>query len=111
MSRLPIAIRPCYSKTSPFAPGVAMKPRRSFLLRSIFVAAVALVAGQTLGQPAGEPKRGSVAAWDTGTSSSQPLAPDALQGKEGWKALAADENAPAFEGDAAITNGRLLAVA
>ena len=49
-----------------------------------------------------------VGAWDTGTPSAAPLAPEALEKREGWKPAAPTDP---LQGDAAITNGKLLAVA
>jgi len=46
-----------------------------------------------------------IAAWDTGQTSAAPLTVDA---RDGWTSLA--EPAPAFKGDAVITNGRLTVV-
>ena len=47
-----------------------------------------------------------VAAWDTGKTSADPLATEAIDKKEGWKPAA-----ESLQGDAVITNGKLLAVA
>jgi hypothetical protein len=49
-----------------------------------------------------------VSAWDTGTASPEPLAPPAIERKEGWKRIASGEE-PA--GDLVVTNGRLAAAA
>jgi hypothetical protein len=43
--------------------------------------------------------------------SADPLTSDTVGQKTGWKRLAGNETANAFQGDAAITNGRVLAVA
>ena len=54
--------------------------------------------------------RGALAVWDTGKPAAEPLTPDAVEQKSGWTALDGTET-KAFQGDAVITNGRLLAVA
>src|ERR1700730_7610055 len=50
-------------------------------------------------------------AWDTGKSAAEPLLPQAVAQKSGWQPIASDETAHAFKGDAAISNGRVLALA
>jgi hypothetical protein len=74
---------------------------------------IVLTAGSraALGQGAAERSRAALSTWDTGTPAGQPLTPEALQQKSGWKRLTAGTTAAAFQGDAVITNGRLLAVA
>ncbi len=49
-----------------------------------------------------------VGAWDTGTPAAEALTPEALEKREGWKPAAPTDP---LQGDAAITNGKLLAVA
>jgi hypothetical protein len=78
------------------------------------LAIVALLAagyGKSFPQETAPRTRAGLSAWDTGNSSVQPLAPEALQQKTGWKPIAGSETANAFQGDAVISNGRLLAVA
>ena len=53
------------------------------------------------------PKR-SLAVWDTGKTSAEPLAHAALAAKQGWTAL--EKDTPAIKGDAVISNGQLTAV-
>lgn len=53
----------------------------------------------------------ALAVWDTGKSSPTPLAAGMVAAKSGWKPIAGDETPTAFLGDAAISNGRVLAVA
>ncbi|HEV2947451.1 MAG TPA: hypothetical protein VGX70_08750 [Gemmataceae bacterium] len=67
--------------------------------------------GTLLRDETAERPRAALSVWDTGTSSSQPLAPKAVEQKNGWKPIASSEAAYAFQGDAVIANGRLLAVA
>jgi hypothetical protein len=76
--------------------------------RALFISAAvfALVVQQSGAQP-----KTTVATWDTGATAAAPLTPDALARKEGWKLIASEESAPKFQGDAVISNGRLLAVA
>ncbi|MBI3857917.1 MAG: hypothetical protein HY293_19740 [Planctomycetes bacterium] len=52
--------------------------------------------------------RSGIAAWDTLASSAEPLAPEAFERKSGWKPL---ETGAAPQGDAVISNGKILAVA
>ena len=52
-----------------------------------------------------------IAAWDTGNASTEPLAPAAIEKRDGWKVIATDEIPAVFQGDAAISNGRVLAIA
>jgi hypothetical protein len=49
--------------------------------------------------------------WDTSKTSTEPFAPADLEQKTDWKTIARGETAHAFQGDAIITNGRLLAAA
>jgi hypothetical protein len=77
-------------------------------LFSIFAVAVALAAGPAATLAQGP--RAGVAVWDTGKSFTEPLPAEAVEQKNGWKSIAAEET-PAFQGDAAISNGRVLAVA
>jgi len=58
-----------------------------------------------------DPPRTALAAWDTAKSAKEPLADQTVQDKNGWKPIAADETPNAFQGDAAIANGRVLALA
>ena len=48
--------------------------------------------------------------WDTGQASVGPLAPAALTAKAGWASVPKDTTAVSFEGDAVISNGRILAL-
>src|SRR5438552_19159342 len=54
--------------------------------------------------------RNALSVWDTGQSSEQRLTADLLGQMSGWKQLSSNETS-AFQGDAVISNGRLLAVA
>jgi hypothetical protein len=72
------------------------------------LAAVASLAGTRLAQNA---PRAAVAVWDTGKASASPLTPQAVELKEGWLPIATDRTCYDFQGDAAFTNGRVLAVA
>ncbi len=56
------------------------------------------------------PSRASIAVWDTGRPSAEPLAPAALAGKPGWSQIPQDQAAGSFKGDAVATNGRIFAV-
>jgi hypothetical protein len=67
--------------------------------------------GTSFAQEPPQRPRAALAAWDTGKPAAEPLAPEAVEQKSGWKAIANGETADSFQGDAVITNGRLLAVA
>src|SRR5579862_6454807 len=62
------------------------------------------------GGEAQEPSRTGVAAWDTGASSALPLDAATLDQRPGWRKLEGSAKPGDFKGDAAVTNGRLLAV-
>src|SRR5262245_22715535 len=72
------------------------------------LAALALIAinGIALAQP-----RAALAVWDTGKPSTEALSAATIDAKTGWKAISADDTKHTFQGDAVITNGRILAVA
>jgi hypothetical protein len=67
--------------------------------------------GTAFSQEAAQPTRAGLSAWDTGKSSVDVLTSEAVEQKSGWKPIANSETTNAFQGDAAITNGRVLAVA
>src|SRR6266851_6554417 len=79
----------------------------------MFGAAIALAMGfgTCSGQEPVERPHAGLSVWDTGTSSSQQLSPRAIEQRKGWKPVALGETNAAFQGDAVIANGRLLAVA
>src|SRR6266849_7837611 len=54
--------------------------------------------------------KAALSVWDTGTSSSEPLATEAVEQKNGWKLIASSEANYAFRGDSVIANSHLLAV-
>src|SRR5947209_515998 len=54
--------------------------------------------------------RTGITVWDTRQPSSQTLTPSALADKDGWTRMPAGKTAGRFEGDAVMTNGRVLAV-
>src|SRR5882724_7278719 len=67
--------------------------------------------GTSLGDGTQERPRAALSVWDTGTSSSELLPPEALEQKNGWKLIASSETEYALQGDTVIANGSLLAVA
>ncbi len=83
------------------------------LISWIIEAVIALAGGygKSFGQETAGRPRAALAVWDTVKSSAKPLAPEVVEGKGGWKSVAGSETAIAFQGDAVITNGPLLAVA
>jgi hypothetical protein len=74
---------------------------------------IALVAAseQSFGQDPANRPRVALSAWDTGRASAEPLKPQAIEHKDGWTPLASQKTVNSFQGDAVISNGRLLAVA
>src|SRR5437899_4955301 len=89
-------------------------PRRDmFHMASIIgvVAALALGSGISFGQDNAQRPRVGLSVWDTSQTNAQQLAPETLEEKNGWKPIATADTAHAFQGDAVISNGRLLAVA
>jgi hypothetical protein len=60
--------------------------------------------------PAEARPRAGIAAWDTGRSSAGPLPPAALAGRNDWTSIPAGQTADAFQGDAVLGNGRIVAV-
>jgi hypothetical protein len=74
-----------------------------------YLLAIALVLAGASGTVA-QPPRGALNAWDTLKASEMPLAAETLAQKSGWQAIASDETAHVFQGDAAISNSRVLAV-
>src|SRR5262249_19885735 len=62
-------------------------------------------------QESTEPPRAALAVWDTGTPSAEPLASEAIAHKTGWKRIAGNDTTSPFQGDAAISNGCILAIA
>src|SRR5262249_39097744 len=75
------------------------------------VTAFAGGAGTAFPQGSAERPRAALAVWDTGAASAVPLAPEAIEQKTGWSQIANNQMAPAFRGDAVISNGRVLVVA
>lgn len=55
--------------------------------------------------------RAGLTVWDTSKASTEPLAPETLAQKDGWRPIASDDTSTAFQGDVAIANSRVLAVA
>src|SRR5437773_5185463 len=84
-----------------------------FHLASIIgvVAALVLGFGTSFGQDNAQRPRVGLSVWDTSQTNAQQLAPETLEEKNGWKAVGTADTAHAFQGDAVISNGRLLAVA
>jgi hypothetical protein len=96
--------------------GVMMNSHQRFGVMGVSWAlgvACVLIAGAGTAFPQGTEKRTRLvlAVWDTGKSSAEPLAPEAIERKSEWKPIAGGETEHAFQGDAVVTNGRLLAVA
>src|SRR5437870_3140349 len=83
----------------------------SFFWLLAVAVAVAGGDGTVLAQGTTEPARAGMSAWDTGTPAAAPLTEEAVAQKGGWKLIATAQATAGFQGDAAIGNGRLLAVA
>jgi hypothetical protein len=75
------------------------------------MAALVGACGASFGQEAGARTRAGLSVWDTGKPSTEPLTPEAVEQKSGWQPIAGGEKADAFQGDAVLANGHLLAVA
>jgi hypothetical protein len=93
-----------------------MKYRRlSSLYRMAYILGAAAAAtgcsGALLAQSPVERTRATLAAWDTGEHSDKPYAAESLERKSGWKLIGSDPTTTSLQGDAVISNGRLLAVA
>jgi hypothetical protein len=73
--------------------------------------ALAGACGTSSADPTVEQPRAGLSVWDTGKPAAEPLGPEAIEQKSGWQPVTSSEPAPAFQGDAVIANGRLLAVA
>jgi hypothetical protein len=54
---------------------------------------------------------GGVGAWDTGQGSAAPLSLEQVSAKTGWAAIQRDQSPASFQGDAVVTNGRILVAA
>src|ERR1043165_800862 len=67
--------------------------------------------GTASAQATTERPRTALTVWDAVKASSDLLAADAIEQKTGWKAIASTDTKVAFQGDAVISNGRVLAVA
>jgi hypothetical protein len=89
------------------------QPSGVVFLSCILAVATALAGAQgaSFGQEGAERARATLSVWDTGKSSPKPLAPETVEQKSGWQRIASQETAKPFQGDAVISNGRLLAVA
>ena len=61
-------------------------------------------------QSAGKSARPGMAVWDTGQPSVDPLSAAALRAQAGWRQIPVQQKLDSFQGDAVITNGRILAV-
>jgi hypothetical protein len=83
------------------------KPASWFLATTMMFGSVPAVAWA---QGTADRPRAALAVWDTDRPSAEPLTPEEVAQKNGWKLIAADQTA-AFQGDAVITNGRVLMVA
>jgi hypothetical protein len=75
-----------------------------FLLFSLSGHAVAV------GQDAAVKPRATLGAWDTDRPSAEPLAPAVVADPSGWKPISSQQKTAVFQGDAVVTNGRVLAV-
>src|SRR5689334_1799105 len=71
---------------------------------------VALLRGDTVSAAASLSPATGLMIWDTGRSSTSPLAATAFTKVDSWTTIEKDEKPAAFRGDAVITNGRIAAV-
>ena len=80
--------------------------RVNLCVRSTILIFASLLALSTSAQ--GPPARISV--WDTGSPSANQLSSEDLAKRGAWQQISRNQKAPSFQGDAVITNGRILAV-
>jgi hypothetical protein len=87
--------------------------RREIYIATIIAIVLALGSdlGTCLAQDTGTRPRAGLAVWDTTKPSVEKLAPESVEEKNGWKSIASADTSHPFQGDAVISNGRLLAVA
>lgn len=84
--------------------------RRAVNLRVIPFLLVLCLADSAAGADAAPAPRTGLAVWDTGKPSAEPLSPASLTKAAGWTLIPTEKTAVAFQGDAVMTNGRVLAV-
>jgi hypothetical protein len=85
-------------------------PFRVVVSCGLLVAALTASSGAS-GQESKGPARLTLAVWDTGKPATEPLAAQTVEEKAGWQPLLGGETPSAFQGDVAISNGRILALA
>lgn len=78
--------------------------------RALLLPCVLILAAPCAAQETPSRARTTLAIWDTGQPSAEPLAPKVLAAHEGWTAMPASAKDVAFKGDAVLANGRTLAV-
>src|SRR5438105_4467560 len=84
--------------------------------RALYLLVLALFAGISPATRAGpEASTGknpqqNVAIWDTGKTSGEPLAVEAVAAQQGWALVPAKSTPAGFQGDAVLGNGRILLV-
>jgi hypothetical protein len=64
----------------------------------------------SLAAEAQDAPRAAIAAWDTVKASAEAWTPGSVEQKNGWERIEAGASLDAFQGDAVMTNGRVLAV-
>jgi hypothetical protein len=85
------------------------------MLRAMFCQGIALVvfvsaAGRGDVLAADPNPSPALGVWDTGKASRETFTPAGLKEKDGWTKVASGETLDSFKGDAAMANGRILAV-
>ena len=94
-------------------PGVTMSSQeRSGVVRVLGILGVATASPGDVGRGRKKKRSGRAPHWPCGTQIRLPqaLASEAVQQKSGWMLLPGGETATAFQGDAVISNGHLLAI-
>ena len=91
------------------------------MLLAFWRSAPQAVAGSSLGAPSAacgaevpaksNGSRVTIAVWDTARPSEEPLTPSALAEKNGWISIPLHKTVMFFQGDAILSNGRILLVA
>jgi len=80
--------------------------RASFCVQYAILVFVALIAPSADAQDPVAP----IAVWDTGSPSAKRLSSEDLAKRGMWQQISRDQKASSFQGDAVMTNGRILAV-
>src|SRR5438132_6754398 len=87
-----------------------MSRRRSIGLSAVLLLTLTTGRGADKAQGAEANPEVGIAVWDTVKPAAHMIAPERLTARNGWAQVATGETAAAFQGDAVLGNGRILAV-